>query len=416
MKQRTVRFGVVGVKGFSQRHVSWIRRAATAGAPVEVAAVATIFDDPEARAAGEELAKNGAKVVKSYDDLLNLQGEIDIVTLPVGIHLHAPLAIKGLQAGFPVYMEKPAAGTVDEVAALMAAEKTSQGRLFVGFQTLYQPSTWVLKRRLLSGVVGKVKRIVTTMAWPRYMAYYLRNRWAGKVEVDGTFIYDCPMNNSAGHFLNVSLFLAGAREEESAVPIGVEAELYRATPTESADSTFCRFTTREGVDIVFNGTQACAEDMDATIDIVGEDGRITITDQEERVLVPWTIVDKAGNSRVEGDDIPKADVFARVAAAFLDPGMREISTLSTARMHTAANQMAFLSAAIHPVASEYIDHLKYEDGRELYAVKGMNAAVEKLRPEGLLPFESGWCPWSVKGGVSDDAMARRLLGKVGVQL
>ncbi len=73
MAQQIIRYGIVGVKGFSQRHVLWINRAAAAGAPVRIAAVATIFDDADAKAAGAELARAGVKVVTSYADLLSLE-------------------------------------------------------------------------------------------------------------------------------------------------------------------------------------------------------------------------------------------------------------------------------------------------------------------------------------------------------
>ncbi len=411
-QRRIVRYGIVGVKGFSQRHVLWINRAAAAGAPVKIAAAATIFDDPDAKAAGAELARAGARVVTNYADLLSLKDEIDIVTLPVGIHLHAPLAIQALEAGFPVYMEKPAAGTVDEVARLRAAERASGKRLFVGFQTMYQPSTWILKRHLLAGLVGGIERIVVTVAWPRAMSYYHRNRWAGKLSVDGSFIYDCPMNNSAAHFLNAALFLAGPAEAVSAVPIGVEAELYRASPIESADSVFARFATREGVFVEFNGSQACRVDKAVEMDILGDKGTVRIIDQEERVLAPWTVTDKAGKQTVEGRELPRAEVFERAAAAFLDPGMREISTLDTAGLHTAANQMAFAAAPIRTVAPDQVERIEKEGGDEVFGIRGMNEALELLRPGGLLPHESGTLPWAVRGGSLGGKDAEQILGKV----
>ncbi len=311
-----------------------------------------------------------------------------------------------------MYTETPLAGTVDEVARLRAAVKASGQRLFVGFQTMYQPSTWILKRRLLAGLVGKIKRIVVTVAWPRAMSYYHRNRWAGKLSVDGSFIYDCPMNNSAAHFLNAALFLAGSAEAVSAIPAGVEAELYRASPIESADSVFARFATREGVFVEFNSSQACRVDKAVVMDILGDQGTVHIIDQEERVLAPWTVTDKAGKRTIEGQDLPRAEVFERVAAAFLDPSMREISTLDTAGLHTAANQMAFAAAPIRTVSPEYVERIEKEGGDEVFGIKGMNEALELLRPGGLLPHESGKLPWSERGGAFGGKDAERILGKV----
>lgn len=412
MTKREVRFGVVGVKGFSTRHLSWVSRAAAVGAPVRLTAVATIVDDPEAKASGEDLAKNGVKVVKDYDDLLAMKKDVDIITLPVGIHLHESLASKGLRAGFPVYMEKPAAGTVDEVAKLAAAEKESGKRLFVGFQTLFQPSTWVLKRQLLDGTIGMLKKIVITVAWPRFMSYYRRNRWAGKTEIDGQKIFDCPMNNSSAHFLNAALFLAGATLENSAVPTGVKTELYHASPIESADSDFSRFTTREGVEIIFNASHACTERWEAILDFIGDKGSIQIIDQEERVLAPWTVTDAQGNVRREGDNLPRAEVFERLATALNDPSMREICTIANAGMHTAANQMAFTAGKIRNIPDEYIEKIAGEGDDEMFAVKGMNDALETMRKDGLLPNETGGCGWSQPADSLEGEPVKELLSKI----
>ena len=412
MSGKRVRFGVVGVKGFSQRHVVWIQRAAESGAPVEVAAAATILGDPEAVAAGAELALGGARIVTGYDDLLAMKDRIDIVTLPVGIHLHAPLAIQALEAGFTVYMEKPVAGTVDEAARIIAAEKKSAGRLFVGYQTLLQPSIWELKRRLLAGLIGRLQRIVVTVAWPRAMSYYHRNRWAGKLAVDGCAIYDSPSNNSAAHFLNAALFLAGSSEGGAALPVGAQAELYRAAPIESADSVFFRLATREGVDIVYNASQSCLENREAAIDIVGDAGRVEIVDRFERTLAPWTVVDVRGNRRLEGDDIPHVEIFARVAEAFLNPDMREMSFLDTAARQTLANQMTFTATEIRTVPGEFLERVAQEDGDELIAVRDMNEALDYLRRDGMLPHEAGRFGWAVPGGKSSAAKVRELTARL----
>lgn len=411
MERQMVRFGVVGVKGFSQRHIEWINRAAKTGAAVRLGAAATIFDDPESLAVGEELARSGVRVVKDYQDLLNLGGELDMITLPVGIHLHAPLAVQALDAGFPVYMEKPAAGTVDEVVELAEAEKRSGCRLFVGFQTLYQPSTWLLKEKLRAGMIGRLEKIVVTVAWPRPMSYYRRNRWAGKLEFAGRPIFDCPMNNSSAHFLNAALFLAGSEMGASAVPVGVQAELYRAAPIESADSDFSRFSTKEGVEIVFNASHSCREEKTATLDIIGDKGTVRIHDHAERILAPWTVLDGKGGSRSEGGETAPVEVFERVAAAFLDPGIREVCTLANAGMHTAANQMAFQAAKIHDIPEERLERIPFDGDDELVAVAGMNEALETLRQGGTLPGEAD-LPWAQAGGRLDGEAAAGLASRV----
>ena len=47
-------------------------------------------------------------------------------------------------------------------------------------------------------------------AWPRYFNYYARNNWAGKLAMNGTWVFDSPVNNACAHYLNLALFWAGA--------------------------------------------------------------------------------------------------------------------------------------------------------------------------------------------------------------
>lgn len=412
MRDKCVRFGVVGVRGFSQRHIEWIGRAVEAGGPLRLAAVATIEDGE--RETCERLTRDGAVVVREYADLLAMRNGIDVITLPVGIHLHVPLALQALEAGFSVYMEKPVAGTCEQAGILAEAERRAKGRLFVGFQTMYQPSTWELKRRLLAGIVGTVERIVVTVHWPRPASYYGRNAWAGRLEYGGGKIYDCPMQNAAAHFLNTALFLAGRAERDSATPCGVKAELYRANAIDSADSTFSRFSTREGVDVVFNASHCGRNEVPATIDIVGSAGRIEIADHPERVLAPWHEIDADGNSREAGGEIDNPELFAQVANAWLDPDMNEVSTLQTASMHTTANELAFLATGIKQVPATFVKTIPWGENDSLVHVVGMDAALEKMRADGLLPGEANM-PWSGPAGTLGRAEADSLLTEAGVR-
>src|SRR5829696_1805709 len=82
---------------------------------------------------------------RSYAELLDLP--IDAVWLPLPIHLHRPYTERALAAGKAVLCEKPAAGCVDDVDAMIAARDASGRGVLIGFQDVYQPCVIQLKRR-----------------------------------------------------------------------------------------------------------------------------------------------------------------------------------------------------------------------------------------------------------------------------
>ena len=100
--------GVVGIHGFAQRHLRSLLALQAAGKARLVAAVAheRARDEPWAR----DLEGAGVRLVGDLDELLALG--VAVVTLPVGITLHAPRALRCLAAGRHVYLEKPAAATL----------------------------------------------------------------------------------------------------------------------------------------------------------------------------------------------------------------------------------------------------------------------------------------------------------------
>ncbi len=147
----------------------------------------------------------------------------------------------------------------------------------VGYQHLYSSSAMATKRCILDGTIGRLESIKCLVTWPRDHAYYNRNGWAGKLSVNGMAVNDSPFNNAVAHDLMMMLFQAGATERVAAMPVSVEAELYRANAIESADTASLHVTTAEGIPIRFYATHACREHFGPEIHIRGTKGTIVMT-------------------------------------------------------------------------------------------------------------------------------------------
>lgn len=88
----------------------------------------------------------------SYEQILQ-DPEIDMVVIATRNPAHGREALAALKAGKHVFVEKPMALTIDECRELIEAQRTSAGKLTVGFNRRFAP-TYVAQRRAMAGRQG----------------------------------------------------------------------------------------------------------------------------------------------------------------------------------------------------------------------------------------------------------------------
>ena len=306
---KRIKVGLVGVSGYGAVHFRNWRALAEKG-EIEFAAAAVI--NPEQ--VPEELAvlgRLGAKVFPTAEAMFDeMKGKLDVISLPVGIAFHERLTLQALASGANVLVEKPAASSNAAVARMMTAEQASGRFVAVGFQQISGREVQFIKQYLVSGRLGKVRRITCTGIWPRADQYYSRNNWAGKLlAADGTPIWDSPINNAFAHYLNLELFFAGDEFEESAHAISVEGALYRARKTiETFDTCTLRFRTANEVEILCLLTHASAAKVDPIIQVECENGEVSW-----QLNGTWSIRSGEGRQLYSGIvELPVGDMFKDV--------------------------------------------------------------------------------------------------------
>ncbi len=92
----------------------------------------------------------------NLDDLLSSSAKPDIVCVVNANEDHAPAAIKALEAGCHVYLEKPMAPTLEESAKIVEAEKKSEGSVQVGFEYIHGTMTARIKQLIKEDYFGDV--------------------------------------------------------------------------------------------------------------------------------------------------------------------------------------------------------------------------------------------------------------------
>jgi len=144
----TVRVGVIGVGMIGQDHIRRLMQVLAGGA------VVAVTDVDSARAESVAAGLPGVRVHPTGQDLIG-DGDVDAVLVASWGPTHEEYVIGSIEAGKPVFCEKPLATTREACLRIVDAEVASGRRLVqVGFMRRYDAADRALKATLDGGAVG----------------------------------------------------------------------------------------------------------------------------------------------------------------------------------------------------------------------------------------------------------------------
>ncbi|MGD0940484.1 MAG: Gfo/Idh/MocA family oxidoreductase [Terracidiphilus sp.] len=146
-------FAVIGLNGRAYAHLSSLKANKDAARISHVCDVDSVILKRFADAAEHELGYAPA-VERDFRNLLQKK-EIDAITIATPDHWHSPMAIRGLQAGKHVYVEKPCSHNPAEGAMLVAAQQKYQKQVQMGTQQRSSPHTIEIVDKIHSGLIGR---------------------------------------------------------------------------------------------------------------------------------------------------------------------------------------------------------------------------------------------------------------------
>lgn len=381
---------LIGVTGYAKTHLRLLRAQQQIGKLRLVAAV--VINPAEAEAEIAALKAEGCAIFDCYEDLLaEWNGRLDLVCIPTAIRWHAPMTVAALRAGANVLVEKPLAGTLQEVEAIQAAEQETGKFVAVGFQDIYGSLTHRVKATLLAGSLGRIVAIKGWGMWPREQSYYTRNSWAGRLRQGQFWVLDSPLNNAMAHFLNLMLFLLGEGRERSARPVSVQGELYRSKPIESFDTAGLRLQFAEQRSLLFLATHSAQANRDPEIWIEGEKATlrwnfwkscvIHYNDGSEQLLT------------VPAQEVVLTEMMQAVLQKIERPDTFVCST-DIARMHTLVINALHDHCVIQTVDSALVEEVRTENS-SIFSLRGIEGDFAAAFLAGKLPSEHN-LPWARK--------------------
>ena len=191
--------GIIGSGAIAQAHANAFKEFEDR---CEVLAVCDLYVD-KAQVLIEKNGLKNAKAYKEIEEVLALKG-IDAISICLPPSTHAEAAIKALEAGKHVLVEKPMATSLAECDAMIAAAEKSGKVLSPVAQNRFKTPNYRIKTMIQGGEAGKVLYAAVNSLWWRGTSYHdiwWRGTW--DVECGGS------VTSQAVHHLDLLLWMLG---------------------------------------------------------------------------------------------------------------------------------------------------------------------------------------------------------------
>jgi len=259
---KKVRFAVIGMGHIGKRHAEMIRRNEQA----ELVAICDILSQKELGISA--LSEN---FYNSLSELLANEKDIDVVNICVPNGLHAELALKALDSGKHVVIEKPMALSRPDAEKILARSKERGCDVFCVMQNRYSPPSVWLKEIVESGILGNLYSVQLNCLWNRDEQYYKSGNWHGSAEMDGGTLF-----TQFSHFVDIMYWLFGDITNIK----GSFYDFNHQSLTDFEDSGNVLFDFVKGGSGSLNySTAVWDKNMESSMTIIAENGSIKVAGQ-----------------------------------------------------------------------------------------------------------------------------------------
>jgi predicted dehydrogenase len=191
---KKIRFATIGCGHIGKRHIEMISRNPDA----ELVAVCDIL--PQEKLALPILPP---AFYPSIDSLLAADG-FDVLNICTPNGFHAEMAIRAMQTGHHVVIEKPMALTTADAQKILDTADATGKKVFCVMQNRYSPPSAWIKNVVDSEILGKIYLVQINCYWNRDERYYKSDSWHGDLHLDGGTLF-----TQFSHFIDLMFWLFG---------------------------------------------------------------------------------------------------------------------------------------------------------------------------------------------------------------
>ncbi|HEX8463728.1 MAG TPA: Gfo/Idh/MocA family oxidoreductase [Abditibacterium sp.] len=390
------RVAIIGLGGFARHHHAATLEMERRG---ELQLVATCDPQPDRFAASQQewdFAGRGVAVHADYLQMLDAHAaQLDFVTVPTPIPLHAPMHRAVIERGLACYLEKPPTLFWAELEQMIETDQSARFATQVGFNFIVEAPRQALKARLLAGEFGALQSANFLGFWPRSTSYFERAPWAGKLRLDGRLVLDSCAGNALAHHVHDALFWCGEGDVLSWGEVeAVEALLLRAHAIESFDTVFARARCGNA-EVRFAATHAGNGASWHREWVECERAVIHFESQNSSYRVSW----RDGREEI-GAPQPRnlmIENLRHYAAYLRGETARPLTRLGDCRPFVHFNNLLFVAAnTIHPVEARWVERAPASDG-EWLSIAGIDLALQRFGESGEFPLRDSFA-WARSEG------------------
>lgn len=257
-----INFAVVGQGHIGKRHAEMIRRNSEA----KLVAVCDILPQDQL-----DLAETETPFFRSIDEMLGSGLPIDVVNVCTPNGFHAEYAIKALETGHHVVLEKPIALKRNDAERIVFKSLESSRNVFCVMQNRYSPPSVWLKEIISQKKLGKIFMVQLNCYWNRDERYYKKGGWHGTADLDGGTLF-----TQFSHFIDIMYWLFGDIKNIQAK----FNDFSHKDLTAFEDSGFVSFDfVNGGMGSINYSTAVWNKNLESSITIIGEKGTVKVAGQ-----------------------------------------------------------------------------------------------------------------------------------------
>jgi predicted dehydrogenase len=261
-EERKIRFAVAGCGHIGKRHAEMIVRDPDA----ELVALCDIL--PKADLG---IDAHAVPFFRDFTEMLRGEPDADVVNICTPNGLHASMAIRAIEAGRHVVIEKPMALTVADAEKVVFCSLKHRKQVFCVMQNRYSPPSEWIKELVESGRLGAIYMVQLNCYWNRDARYYRPGGWHGRTEPDGGTLF-----TQFSHFIDVMYWLFGDICDIQAR----FSDFNHAELTDFEDSGMVQFNfVNGGMGSLNYSTSVWDRNLESSMLIVAENGSVKIGGQ-----------------------------------------------------------------------------------------------------------------------------------------
>lgn len=292
-----IKFVIVGFGHIGKRHATIAHEYSGS----EVVAVVDLNKD----VVNHNLFPGGAQYFESIEAFMEAEVDADIITIATPNGFHCPYAIKALEAGYHVVIEKPMGLTKAECEQVIFKSLQVSKQVFVVKQNRYSPPSKWMKEIVGNKSIGEVLMVQVNCYWNRDERYYkldmgkekgemrketdlkshlpypisqisspishLHSDWKGTLDLDGGTLF-----TQFSHFIDIMYWVFGDIKNIKAT----FADFNHAELTEFEDSGVVNFEfVNGGLGCINFSTSVWDINMESSITVVGTKGSLKVGGQ-----------------------------------------------------------------------------------------------------------------------------------------